>query len=272
MPWQGVHQCVEYGQPEWNLDGYDAQGFHKDTGLDHEGYDRDGWNDDGFARDGVRRHDGQIRRGLPCADERSTYALHNNPQIARAADHDFGEDEEDDEDPVDDQYADEDGDGDEDGYEVEDTDGEYIEAGARFPSFTVSEESLRRTARSFGDNWDPAEDAENYMTESNIDENDFIMRGIDGDIFIVHPLGYHAVYTAYADWSHFSVRDFGEREDWMDTIENGFHTRLHLRGGDVHDNEASDTAHAGDSIEASPHQSSGRDDEGREWYQSSGWD
>ena len=257
MPWQGIHQCREYGQPESNCDGYDAQGFHKDTGLDHDGYDRDGWNDDGFARDGVRRHDEQIRRQLPSADERFIYAVHNIADGARAADDDFDENEEEDEELIDDEDADEDGD------EVEDTDEDHVEARAVYPSFTVSAESLRRTAMRFGPNWNPYDAAENDMNDSNNDENDVIMRGIDGDIFIVHPLGDYAVHTAYANWSHTSVRDFGQREEWM---ENGFHTRLHLRGGDLHATQASDTAPARDSNEAFPSQSSGWDDGGDgEW-------
>ncbi|KAJ9643961.1 hypothetical protein H2201_008099 [Coniosporium apollinis] len=55
-PPEGIgHDCPSYGDPEYDENGYDIRGFHRDTGLDCEGYDLAGFNREGVDRNGVKR-------------------------------------------------------------------------------------------------------------------------------------------------------------------------------------------------------------------------
>ena len=46
------HNCPEYHQPEYDEDGRDWRGLHRDTGLDADGYNQQGCNDKGLNRAG----------------------------------------------------------------------------------------------------------------------------------------------------------------------------------------------------------------------------
>lgn len=50
-----IHPCPQYGDPEYDENGYDQYGLHRDTGLDREGYDLAGYNVDHVNRKGERR-------------------------------------------------------------------------------------------------------------------------------------------------------------------------------------------------------------------------
>lgn len=60
IPWQGIHQCREYGQRESKRHGYHEKLFNKGTGLENEDYNRGGCNEDSSARDGSRKNNGKF--------------------------------------------------------------------------------------------------------------------------------------------------------------------------------------------------------------------
>ncbi|KAF2836442.1 hypothetical protein M501DRAFT_979578 [Patellaria atrata CBS 101060] len=36
--WAGLHACPQYGHPEYDAEGYNQDGFHRDTGFDRDGH------------------------------------------------------------------------------------------------------------------------------------------------------------------------------------------------------------------------------------------
>ncbi|TLD35863.1 hypothetical protein E2P81_ATG02166 [Venturia nashicola] len=53
--WSGGYdheECVQYNDPVYDSEGYDENGFHRDTGVDRLGFNRDGFDVAGFDRDG----------------------------------------------------------------------------------------------------------------------------------------------------------------------------------------------------------------------------
>lgn len=54
LPTKAHAECKHYGDPDYDADGYDERGFHRDTGFDREGFTRAGYNIRGLNRKGER--------------------------------------------------------------------------------------------------------------------------------------------------------------------------------------------------------------------------